>query len=146
MSSINKVILIGNLGAAPEARGTPNGGQITTVSLATTERWVDKSSGEKREETEWHRVVFFGRLADIANQYLTKGASVYIEGRLRTRKWQSQDGHDRYSTEIVADEMQMLSRRDQSTTAPQPAKAYSPPNRLPATTVLESAWDDTIPF
>lgn len=146
MASINKVILVGNLGAAPEVRGAPNGGQITTVRLATTERWVDKSSGEKREETEWHRVVFFGRLAEIASQFLTKGASVYIEGRLRSRKWQTQEGQDRYGTEIVADEIQMLSRREQDTTTPQPVKPYSSPSRLPAPAVLESAWDDTIPF
>lgn len=146
MASINKVILVGNLGANPEVRVAPNGSQVTTMRLATTERWIDKSSGEKREETEWHRVVLFGRLAEIASQYLTKGASVYIEGRLRTRKWQTQDGQDRYGTEIVADEMQMLSRREQSNATPQPAKPYSLPSRLPAAAVLESAWDDTIPF
>lgn len=112
MSSINKVILIGNLGAAPEVRHSPVGGQITSIRIATTEHWKDKASNEKREQTEWHRVVFFGKLAEIAGMYLTKGSQVFIEGRLRTRKWQSQDGQDKYTTEIVAEEMQMLGKRD----------------------------------
>ena len=114
MSSINKVILIGNLGAAPEVRHSPSGGQVTNIRLATTEHWKDKANNEKREQTEWHRVVFFGKLAEIAGMYLTKGSQVFIEGRLRTRKWQGQDGQDKYTTEIVADEMQMLGKRDAS--------------------------------
>ncbi len=112
MAAINKVILIGNLGADPETRFTPNGEQVTNIRLATTESWKDKTSGEKREATEWHRVVFFGKLAEIAGQYLKKGSQVYIEGRLRTRKWQGQDGQDRYTTEVNADQMQMLGRRE----------------------------------
>ena len=112
MASVNKVILVGNLGADPETRYTPNNEQVTNIRLATTDTWRDKQTGEKREQTEWHRIVFFGKLAEIAGQYLKKGSSVYIEGRLRTRKWQGQDGQDRYSTEIVADQMQMLGRRE----------------------------------
>src|SRR6267378_2863946 len=108
MASVNKVILIGNLGRDPETRYSPDGAAITNVSVATTSQWKDKNTGEKREETEWHRVAFFGRLAEIAGQYLKKGSQVYIEGKLRTRKWQDKDGKDRYTTEIVADEMQML--------------------------------------
>jgi single-strand DNA-binding protein len=111
MASVNKVILIGNLGRDPETRYSPDGAAITNVSVATTSQWKDKTTGEKREETEWHRVAFFGRLAEIAGEYLKKGSPVYIEGRLRTRKWQDKDGQDRYTTEIVADVMQMLGSR-----------------------------------
>jgi len=111
MASVNKVILIGNLGRDPETRYSPDGAAITNVSVATTSQWKDKNTGEKREETEWHRVAFFGRLAEIAGEYLKKGSSVYIEGKLRTRKWQDKDGQDRYTTEIVADVMQMLGSR-----------------------------------
>ncbi len=116
MASVNKVILVGNLGKDPDVRYAPNGGgdAITTITLATTETWKDKSSGEKREATEWHRVVFFRKLADIAGQYLKKGSQVYIEGSLKTRKWQDKDGQDRYTTEIVADEMKMLGSRQGS--------------------------------
>lgn len=115
MASVNKVILIGNLGKDPDVRYAPNGGDaITTITLATTETWKDKSSGEKREATEWHRVVFFRKLAEIAGQYLKKGSQVYIEGALKTRKWQDKDGQDRYTTEIVADEMKMLGSRQGS--------------------------------
>jgi len=108
---INKVILIGNLGADPEVRYMPNGNAVTNVNLATSESWKDKQSGQMQERTEWHRVVFFNRLAEIAGEYLRKGSKVYIEGSLRTRKWQGQDGQDRYTTEIVASEMQMLDGR-----------------------------------
>ncbi|TVP88525.1 MAG: single-stranded DNA-binding protein [Thioalkalivibrio sp.] len=108
---VNKVILIGNLGADPEKRETPAGLTITNLRLATTEQWTDKQSGEKRENTEWHRVVLFGRLGEIAAQYLGKGSQVYIEGRIQTRKWQGQDGQDRYTTEVVANEMQLLGGR-----------------------------------
>jgi single-strand DNA-binding protein len=110
MASINKVILIGNLGRDPETRYLPDGGAVTNVSVATTDVWKDKS-GEKQERTEWHRVAFFGRLAEIAGEYLKKGSPVYIEGRLQTRKWQDKDGQDRYTTEIVANEMKMLGSR-----------------------------------
>ncbi|MGD9858988.1 MAG: single-stranded DNA-binding protein [Marinobacterium sp.] len=108
---INKVILIGNLGADPEVRYMPSGNAVTNVNLATSESWKDKQSGQMQERTEWHRVVFFNRLAEIAGEYLRKGSKVYIEGSLRTRKWQGQDGQDRYTTEIVASEMQMLDGR-----------------------------------
>ena len=111
MSAVNKVILLGNLGADPETRYMPNGDAVATVRLATTETWKDRNSGEKREATEWHRVVFFRKLAEIVGQYLKKGSSVYIEGRIRTRKWQDKDGQERYTTEIEATEMQMLGGR-----------------------------------
>ncbi|HEY6895804.1 MAG TPA: single-stranded DNA-binding protein [Rhodocyclaceae bacterium] len=112
MASVNKVILVGNLGADPETRYTPNGDQVTNCRIATTDSWKDKATGERREATEWHRVVFFGKLAEIAGQYLKKGSQVYVEGRLRTRKWQDKDGQERYTTEISADAMQMLGRRE----------------------------------
>jgi len=108
--SVNKVILIGNLGADPEVRYMPSGDAITNIRLATTDNWKDKN-GEKQERTEWHRVAFFGKLAEIAGEYLKKGSQVYVEGRLQTRKWQDKDGQDRYTTEIVADRMQMLGSR-----------------------------------
>ena len=111
MAAVNKVILLGNLGADPETRYMPNGDAVATVRLATTESWKDRNSGEKRESTEWHRVVFFRKLAEIVGQYLKKGSSVYIEGRIRTRKWQDKDGQERYTTEIEATEMQMLGGR-----------------------------------
>src|SRR4051812_43353368 len=111
MASVNKVILVGNLGRDPETRYSPDGGAITNVSIATTDTWKDKASGEKQERTEWHRVVFFTRLAEIAGEYLKKGSQVYIEGSLRTRKWQDKEGQERYTTEIVADRMQMLGSR-----------------------------------
>ncbi|MCB1875562.1 MAG: single-stranded DNA-binding protein [Chromatiales bacterium] len=108
---VNKVILIGNLGNDPEVRYMPSGGAVANVSIATSETWKDKQSGDQQERTEWHRVVFFNRLAEIVGEYLRKGAKVYVEGSLRTRKWQGQDGQDRYTTEIVAAEMQMLDSR-----------------------------------
>lgn len=111
---INKVILVGNLGQDPETRYTANGAAVTNISVATAEQWKDKETGERKEKTEWHRVVFFQRLAEVAGEYLKKGSQVYIEGKLQTRKWQAQDGTDRYTTEIVAHEMQMLGGRPQS--------------------------------
>lgn len=111
MASVNKVILVGNLGKDPETRYAPSGDAICNITLATTDTWRDKASGEKREATEWHRVAFFGKLAEIAGQYLRKGSQVYVEGSLRTRKWQDKDGQDRYTTEIRADEMKMLGSR-----------------------------------
>ncbi len=108
---VNKVILIGNLGADPETRFMPSGGAVTNVRLATSESWKDRQSGQMQERTEWHRVVFFNKLGEIAGEYLKKGSKVYIEGSIRTRKWQGQDGQDRYTTEIVASEMQMLDGR-----------------------------------
>ena len=112
MASVNKVILVGNLGRDPETRYAPSGDAICNVALATTDTWKDKGTGEKKEQTEWHRVVFFGQLAESAGQYLKKGSQVYIEGSLRTRKWQDQNGQERYTTEIRADQMQMLGRRE----------------------------------
>jgi len=133
---INKVILIGNLGADPETRYMPNGNAVANVSLATSDSWKDKNTGEQRERTEWHRVVFFGKLAEIVGQYLRKGSKVYVEGRLQTRKWQGQDGQDRYTTEIVVDQngtMQMLDSRgggaadfDQGYGQPQPRQSSGP--------------------
>ena len=108
---VNKVILVGNLGADPETRFLPSGGSVTNVSLATSETWKDKQTGQPQERTEWHRVVFFNRLAEIAGEYLRKGSKVYVEGSIRTRKWQDQSGQDRYTTEIVANEMQMPDSR-----------------------------------
>ncbi|KQP47604.1 single-stranded DNA-binding protein [Pseudorhodoferax sp. Leaf274] len=111
MASVNKVIIVGNLGRDPETRTFPSGGQVCNVRIATTDRWKDKQSGEMREITEWHNVVFNDRLAEIANQYLRKGSQVYVEGSLRTRKWTDKDGNERYTTEIRADQMQMLGSR-----------------------------------
>ena len=110
MASVNKAIIVGNLGKDPEVRYMPDGGAITNISVATTDTWKDKA-GEKQEKTEWHRVAFFGKLAEIAGEYLKKGSQVYLEGRLQTRKWQDKDGQDKYTTEIVADRMQMLGAR-----------------------------------
>jgi len=112
MASVNKVIIVGNLGADPETRYTPGGDAITNIRVATTDKWKDKASGEMKEATEWHRIAFFGRLAEIAGEYLKKGSQVYVEGSLRTRKWQDKEGQDRYSTEIRGDTMQMLGRRE----------------------------------
>lgn len=109
---INKVILVGNIGGDPETRYMPNGGAVTNITLATSDSWKDKNTGQMNERTEWHRIVFFNRLAEIAGEYLRKGSKVYVEGALRTRKWQGQDGQDRYTTEIVASEMQMLDGRN----------------------------------
>ena len=127
MASVNKVILIGNLGADPESRFAPSGDAICNIRLATTETWRDKSTGERREATEWHRVAFFGKLAEIAGQYLRKGSQVYIEGSLRTRKWQDQSGQDRYTTEIRADEMKMLGSRQDGDSAPRQQSAPQQP-------------------
>jgi single-strand DNA-binding protein len=112
MASVNKVILVGNLTRDPEVRYSPDGAAVCNVTIATNSRWKDKNTGENREETEFHRVVFFNRLAEIAGEYLRKGSPVYVEGKLRTRKWQGQDGQDRYTTEISADNMQMLGSRN----------------------------------
>src|SRR5256885_15157820 len=111
MASVNKVILVGNLGADPETKYLPSGDAVTNIRLATTDRWKDKASGEMKEATEWHRIAFFGRLAEVAGEYLKKGSQVYVEGRIRTRKWQGKGSQDRHSTENVADDMQMLGSR-----------------------------------
>ena len=111
-ASVNKVILVGNLGKDPEVRYAPSGDAFANVTIATTRSWKDKTSGEKKEETEWHRIIFNGRLAEIAGEYLKKGRPIYVEGRIRTRKWQDKEGVDRYTTEIVADQLQMLGSRE----------------------------------
>lgn len=111
MASVNKVIVVGNLGADPETRYLPTGEAVTNIRVATTDKWKDKASGEMKEATEWHRISFFGRLAEVAGEYLKKGSQIYVEGSLRTRKWQDKEGHDRYSTEIRGDVMQMLGSR-----------------------------------
>ena len=154
MASVNKVILVGNLGRDPEMRYSPDGTAICNISIATTSQWKDKASGEKREETEWHRVVFYNRLAEIAGEYLKKGRSVYIEGRLKTRKWQDkQTGADRYSTDIVADQMQMVgSVGGGDTNAPAPSNQASErprrarPDAPSAPTANLANMDDDIPF
>jgi single-strand DNA-binding protein len=112
MASVNKVIIVGNLGADPETRYLPSGEAVANIRVATTDRWKDKASGEMKEATEWHRISFFGRLAEVAGEYLKKGSQVYVEGSLRTRKWQDKEGQDRYSTEVRGDVMQMLGRRE----------------------------------
>jgi single-strand DNA-binding protein len=146
---INKVILIGNLGNDPEVRYTAGGAAVANISLATTDSWRDKNTGEQQERTEWHRVVFFGRLAEIVGEYLKKGSQVYVEGRLQTRKWQDKDGNDRYTTEIVANEMQMLggrgggAERDTSRAAP---ASESRGREEPAPRTDSEFVDDDIPF
>lgn len=132
MASLNKVLLIGNCGKDPEVRYAPSGDAIANITLATTETWKDKQSGERREQTEWHRVVFFGRLAEIVGQYVKKGSQLYVEGRLQTRKWQDKDGQDRYTTEIRADEMKMLGGRNsgqEGDQAPQQRQQQSAPQQ-----------------
>lgn len=154
MASVNKVILVGNLGKDPEVRYSPEGSAICNVSIATTSQWKDKATQEKREETEWHRVVFYNRLAEIAGEYLKKGRSVYIEGRLKTRKWQDKEtGADRYSTEIIADQMQMLGGKgDEVDRETQPRRSnYADRKSAPAPTPQPSGggladMDDDIPF
>ena len=156
MASVNKVILVGNLGADPETRYMPNGDAVANIRLATTESWKDKASGEKREITEWHRVVFYRKLAEIAGQYLKKGSPVYIEGRIRTRKWQDKEGQERYTTEIEANEMQMLGGRQSASSsggeveyggsmppsAPSAANRQAPAKKAPSFEDM----DDDIPF
>ncbi len=150
---INKVILIGNLGNDPEVRYMPDGGAVANITVATSEQWKDKQTGEQQERTEWHRVVLFRRLGEIAGEYLKKGSKVYIEGKLQTRKWQDQNGNDRYTTEIVANEMQMLDSRGSGSGSANfgqgaPARSQSTgaaPANQPAAGGLED-FDDDIPF
>lgn len=132
MASLNKIMLIGHLGRDPEPRTFPDGGMVTNAQIATTERWKDRQSGEMREATEWHNLVFNGRLAEIAAQYLRKGSPVYIEGRLRTRKWQDKNGQDRYTTEIRVDEMKMLGSRADGARAQGAQYDNSAPRSYPA--------------
>ncbi|HCU1241589.1 TPA: single-stranded DNA-binding protein [Morganella morganii] len=150
---INKVILIGNLGQDPEVRYLPQGGAVTNITLATSESWRDKQSGEMKEKTEWHRVVVFGKLAEVAGQYLKKGSQVYIEGQLQTRKWQDQQGQERYSTEVVVNiggSMQMLIGRSSGNENAPPVENRKPQQRTqrpPAQNEPPMDWDDTdIPF
>ncbi|HEU4616452.1 MAG TPA: single-stranded DNA-binding protein [Gammaproteobacteria bacterium] len=142
---INKVILIGNLGADPETRYMPSGSAVTNLRIATSEQWKDKESGEQQERTEWHTVAMFGRLAEIAAEYLRKGSQVYIEGRLRTRKWQDRDGNDRWTTEIVANDMQMLGGRSQGG-ATAPARGGEPRQAGETSAAPVEDFDDDIPF
>ncbi len=144
---VNKVILIGNLGADPEVRYMPSGGAVANVRLATSEQWKDKQSGEMQERTEWHRVVFYGRLAEIAGEYLRKGSKIYAEGRLQTRKWQDNQGMDRYTTEIVANEMQMLdSRGGTANFGDSEGGGARKAEPQPAGGGPDSGFDDDIPF
>ena len=155
MAGINKVILVGNLGAKPEIKYASNGNAISNLSVATSESWTDKSTGQKQERTEWHRVSLFGKVAEIAGQYLDKGSKVYVEGKLQTRKWQDQNGQDRYTTEVVisgfSGTLQMLDRRDDmNSSAPsqqsQP-QAQSTPQAAPAIIpVASDEFEDDIPF
>jgi single-strand DNA-binding protein len=139
---VNKVILLGYLGQDPETRAMPSGKAVTNLRIATTESWRDKASGETKEQTEWHSVVFFDRLAEVASEYLKKGSQVYIEGRLRTRKYTDKNGVDRYATEILGSEMQMLGGRGQGAGgSPRPAAAEAP-----AAAHRDEAYDDDIPF
>lgn len=155
---VNKVILVGNIGQDPETRYLPSGGAVTNISIATSESWKDKQTGQQQERTEWHRVVFFNRLAEIAGEYLRKGSKVYVEGSLRTRKWQDQGGQDRYTTEIVASEMQMLDSRGDNAgysggsmgSSPQsapsrPQQPQAAPQAAPAPSGFDD-FDDDIPF
>ena len=147
---VNKVILIGNLGNDPESKFMPNGNAVTNLTIATSESWKDKQTGQPVERTEWHRVVFFNRLAEIAGEYLRKGSKIYIEGSLRTRKWKDQQGQDRYTTEIVASELQMLdSRNDNQSSAPAPKQQQAAPQASsgrPQPAPGLDDFDDDIPF
>jgi single-strand DNA-binding protein len=155
MASLNKVILIGNLGADPETRYLPSGEAVTNVRIATTDNWKDKN-GEKQERTEWHRITFYRRLAEIAGEYLKKGSQIYVEGRIETRKWQDKDGNDRYSTEIIASEMKMLGSRsgagepvDRESSregAREPAPARSQGGSAGKKPAAVDDFDDDIPF
>lgn len=153
MASVNKVILVGNTGRDPELRYAPNGGAVCNFPIATTTEWKDKATGEKKKETEWHRIVTYNKLAEIAGEYLKKGREVYIEGRLKTRKWQDKEtGADRYSTEIIADQMQMLGPRntEQSGNAseqrPQTTEPMARPKPAAPAASLSDMDDDSIPF
>jgi len=142
---INKVIIVGNLGADPDTRYMPSGGAVTNLSVATSETWKDKQTGEQKERTEWHKVAMFNRLAEIAAEYLRKGSQVYIEGKLRTRKWQDRDGNDRWTTEIIADEMQMLGGRGGGGSAPMGSSGQGSSGPSPQPSAPDD-FDDDIPF
>ena len=151
MASVNKVIIVGNVGRDPETRRLPSGDAVTNISIATTDRYRDKQSGEMRENTEWHRVAFFGKVAEVAEKYLKKGSQVYVEGRLRTRKWTDQSGQEKYSTEIVAETMQMLGgKAPGSSDGDMPSQGSSassaPRSSAPMSSPSISDIDDDIPF
>lgn len=156
MASVNKVIIVGNLGRDPETRYLPNGDAVTNIAVATTESWKDKNTGEKKEVTEWHRVTFYRKLAEIAGQYLKKGSSVYVEGRLQTRKWTDKEGVERFTTEIIADSMQMLGSKhggtddDNAASSGNRPAASAPSRRTQASAATSTAnfsdMDDDIPF
>ncbi|MCH2669494.1 MAG: single-stranded DNA-binding protein [Gammaproteobacteria bacterium] len=144
---INKVILVGNLGADPETRAMPSGSSVTNIRIATTESWKDKNTGDQQERTEWHSIAFFGRLAEIAGEYLNKGSQVYVEGKLRTRKWQDREGNDRWTTEVVANELQMLGGRAGAGAPAQGATPTAPPQSSgDAPQDTSTPFDDDIPF
>jgi single-strand DNA-binding protein len=146
---VNKVILVGNLGKDPEVRYMPSGGAVANVTIATSEQWKDKQSGEQRERTEWHNVVFYQKLAEIVGEYLKKGSQVYVEGALRTRKWQDKNGNDRYTTEIIASEMQMLGSRSGGSAAFNQAERPAAEKPAPASAgggSFNEEFDDDIPF
>ena len=153
MAGINKVILVGNLGAKPELKYGASGNAVTNLSVATSESWTDKSTGQKQEKTEWHRVSLFGKIAEIAGQYLDKGSKVYVEGKLQTRKWQDQSGQDRYTTEVIVSgfngTLQMLDRRD-SVNSEAPTQSTRPPESSQSapkiTPVAQDEFEDDIPF
>ena len=150
MAGINKVIIVGNLGNDPEIRTMPNGEPVANITVATSESWTDKNTGERREVTEWHRIVLYRRLAEIAGQCLRKGSQVYVEGRLKTRKWQDNNGQDRYSTEIQCDNLQMLGGRNQDAAQNQPPKQQDKQQKAQSKSQQSEppmdAFDDNIPF
>ncbi|OFQ18016.1 single-stranded DNA-binding protein [Haemophilus sp. HMSC073C03] len=150
MAGINKVIIVGNLGNDPEIRTMPNGEQVANITVATSESWTDKNTGERKEAVEWHRIVLYRRLAEIAAQYLHKGSQVYIEGRLKTRKWQDNNGQDRYTTEIQGDNLQMLGGRNQDAAQNQPPKQQDKQQKAQSKSQQSEppvdAFDDNIPF
>ncbi|MDP3621262.1 MAG: single-stranded DNA-binding protein [Polynucleobacter sp.] len=151
MASVNKVIIVGNVGRDPETRYMPSGDAVTNISVATSDRYKDKQTGEMKETTEWHRVAFFGKLAEIAGQYLKKGSQVYVEGRLRTRKWADASGQEKYSTEIVADSMQMLGSKmagggDGGESYSRPKSSESASSAPAPSAASLGAMDDDIPF
>jgi len=146
---VNKVILVGNCGKDPETRYMPSGGAVTNISIATSESWKDKQSGETKERTEWHNIVFFNRLAEVVGEYVRKGSQIYVEGSLRTRKWQDKNGQDKYTTEVVASEMQMLGSRQGGGDSYAPAQSSNQSSQAqpqPAAAVVEDGFDDDIPF
>lgn len=148
MAGVNRVIILGNLGNDPDVRTMPNGDAVANISVATSESWTDKNSGEKKEVTEWHRIVFYRRQAEICGQYLQKGSQVYIEGRLKTRKWQDNNGQDRYTTEIQGDVLQMLGGRQNEQSQQNKPQAQAKPNKLdPLSAAAEQdGFNDDIPF